>query len=87
MSSEMRIQDLVGSEVLVKEQFAGEHQGRIVGVPLAAELSDIEASVNGSIFQIALASGGLVEASGCDLTDIDHAGYIRESARSGSVAF
>jgi hypothetical protein len=51
---------------------------------MAVELSDVEASVNGSIFRIALASGDVVETSGFNLTYIGHAGYMRESARSGN---
>jgi hypothetical protein len=80
----LQIQELVGSKVYVKQRFAGEHQGRILSVPMAVELSDVEASVNGSIFRIALASGDVVETSGFNLTYIGHAGYMRESARSGN---
>jgi hypothetical protein len=83
----MQIQEIVGSKVYVKERFAGEHLGQIVSVPKGVELSDVEASVNGSIFLIALASGGFVETSGSNLTRIDHQGYIRESARSASMIF
>jgi hypothetical protein len=83
----MNLKELVGSKVYVKQRFGGEHQGRILSVPVVAEFSDIEASVSASTFLIGLESGGTVETSGYNLTRIDHEGYIRESARSGSMIF
>lgn len=83
----MNVCELVGSKVYAKQRFAGEHQGRILSVLIAVELSDVEASVSASTFLIALESGGTVETSGYNLTRIDHEGFIQESARSGSMIF
>jgi hypothetical protein len=46
----MQIQELVGSEVYVKQRFAGEHQGRILSVPMAVELSDVSPLIPGHVF-------------------------------------
>lgn len=75
----MKVEELVGSEVLVG---CGRAQpGRIVAVSEAADLGGIVASANKSVFQIWLKSGGWVETSGLNIF-FRHPGFIAEDAKT-----
>jgi hypothetical protein len=76
----MKVQDLVGAKVWVEQSGLAECVGYIVNVPRPVNLEDIELSVDASVFTILLESGDVVETSGFNLLEIEHAGYIKESA-------
>ncbi len=75
----MKVQDLVGAKVWVEQSGLAEGVGYIVNVPEPVNLEDIELSVDASVFTILLESGDVVETSGFNLLEIEHAGYIKES--------
>jgi hypothetical protein len=84
----MKVQELVGAKVWVKDRFLPRHKGRIASILKAIDLDDIGSSVTASIFRIELTSGDIIETSGFNIVQIDHAGYIQESAKHGyRIAF
>jgi hypothetical protein len=80
----MKVQELVGSKVWVKEANGPEHEGYISSVPKPVGLEDIEAAISASTFRIDLRSGDVVETSGLWISRIDNPDYIRESGKSGN---
>jgi hypothetical protein len=72
----MKVQELVGAKVWVKDRFLPRHKGRIASILKAIDLDDIGSSVTASIFRIELTSGDIIETSGFNIIQIDHAGYI-----------
>jgi hypothetical protein len=76
----MKVQDLVGAKVWVEQPGLAEHIGYIASVLKPVNLEDIRPSVNASMFRIVLESGDVVDISGFNLLEIEHAGYIKESA-------
>lgn len=78
----MKVQELVGSKVWVKERGLAERVGHISSVLKPVDLEEIESSVTASTFRIEMASGGVVETTGVNISKIEHAGYVQESAKS-----
>jgi hypothetical protein len=76
----MKVQELIGAKVWVKDRFLPRRKGRIANILKAIELDDIGSSVTASIFRIELASGDIIETSGFNIVQIEHARYIQESA-------
>ena len=76
----MKVQDLIGAKVWVVQSGLAECGGYIVNVPKPVNLEDIELSVDASVFTILLESGDVVDTSGFNLLEIEHAGYFKESA-------
>jgi hypothetical protein len=76
----MKVQELVGSRVWVKEAYGPEHQGYISSVPKPVEAENIEAAISASTFRIEFPSGDAVETSGMSISRIDNPDYVRESA-------
>ena len=74
----MKVQDLVGAKVWIEQFGLPECVGYIVHVPKPVNLEDIELSVDASVFTILLESGDIVETSGFNLLEIEHAGYLKE---------
>jgi hypothetical protein len=75
----MKVQDLVGAKVWVEQSGLAECVGYIANVPKPVNLEDNELSVDASVFTIQLESGDVVETSGFNLLEIEHAGYIEET--------
>ncbi len=75
----MKVEDLVGAKVWVEQPGLAKHVGYIATVSKPVNLEDIEASVDASMFRIVLESGDVVDTSGLNLLEIEHAGYIEES--------
>jgi hypothetical protein len=74
----MRVEDLVGSRVLIKQADEPEHEGYISSVTNAVASEDIKTAVNESTFRIELASGDVIETSGIWFSRIDNDDYERE---------
>ena len=77
----MKVQDLIGAKVWIELYRLPETTGHIASIPKAADLKDIESSINASIFRIDLPSGDVMMASGLSLYRIAHSGYIQESGK------
>ncbi len=75
----MRVQDIVGAKVWVEQPGLAEHVGYVAAVSKPINLEDIESSVDASMFRIVLESGDVVDTSGFNLLEIEHAGYIEET--------
>lgn len=75
----MKVQELIGSEVLVG--YGRARPGRVLAVTETADLDGIVASANSSFFQIWLESGGLIETSGLNIF-FRHPGFIAEDAKT-----
>jgi hypothetical protein len=76
----VKVQDLLGAKVWVEQPGLAEHVGYIAAVSEPVNLEDIKSSVDASMFRIVMESGDVVDTSGFNLLEIEHAGYIKESA-------
>jgi hypothetical protein len=77
----LQLQDLIGSKVWIKPHGLPEATGYITAVPKAVYLDSLDSSLTASTFEIALASGDVVETSGFNITRIQNAEYNRVSTR------
>jgi hypothetical protein len=84
MKTRWKLEDLIGSKVWIKPRGLPEVPGYITAVPKAVYLESIDSSVSVSTFEIALASGDVVETSGFNITRIQNAEYNRISTRRAS---
>ena len=75
----MTVKEFIGSKACVRIAPSAEQWGFIVSVPQAVEDEDIEFAITNSTFQIKLASGDVVTATGYNIGDIEHAGYKKLS--------
>ena len=75
----MKVQELIGSKVWIKSDQFRSVPGKIESLSNAVNLDDIKSSVSQSTFRIETASGHVIEILGSDISQIDHAGYSKES--------
>ena len=77
----MKVEGLIGSKVRIKPHGLPEEDGYITAIPKSVNLESIDSSITVSTFEIALASGHLVETSGFNITVIENVEYDRVSSR------
>jgi hypothetical protein len=81
----MRVNDLVGSNVLVKIQYAGEQAGRITAIKKEYESPEIERSVNLTLFSVVFDDGSTADVVGQYFSRIDNRDYIEASTERPTV--
>jgi hypothetical protein len=68
----MKVEELRGRKVWVKRGQFRVVPGVIVNILRWVNLDDVNASMNASTFVVHMASGEVVEVTGCDVSKIDH---------------
>jgi hypothetical protein len=71
----MKLEDLIGAEVWVKQASGPEHHGTIRTITKLVEAANIMDSISVSTFKINLDSGGVLETSGFNITGINKEGW------------
>jgi hypothetical protein len=73
----MKVQELVGSKVWLREGDGPEYEGFISSIPMPIDNEDIKVAIKSSTFRIDLPSGDVVTTSGQNITFIAQIGYKR----------
>lgn len=70
----MKVEDLIGAKVWVKQGSGAEYVGVVSSVPKPVDLDIITSSITASIFRINLSSGEVIETSGLNITGMEKEG-------------
>jgi hypothetical protein len=70
----VRVEDLVGAKVWVKQANGEELTGFISSVPKPVDVESTTSSIAASIFRIDLSSGDVIETSGLNITGMEKGG-------------
>jgi RNase P/RNase MRP subunit p29 len=74
----MRVEELVGWKVWVKEANRPTYVGYISSVTEPAEADDIQDAIDASFFRVKLTSGDVVEIPGTAIVDMDDDGSFEK---------
>ena len=76
----MKVEDLVGSRVWMKADQFRSVPGVISSVAKVVDLGDFQASIDASVFKVALSSGDFIEVAGPEISKFDHGVEAKENA-------
>ena len=80
----MELQELIGSQLWIKQRGLPEDVGRIASIPKEVVLEDLASSVTASTFRVELRTGVLLKTTRVNILKIDHEEFQRESGTLGS---
>jgi hypothetical protein len=78
----VELQELIGSQVRIRQRSSPGQVGRIAGIPRPVVLEDIASSVTASTFKIELCTGDVIQTTGVNIVNIEHEVFLRETANS-----
>jgi hypothetical protein len=78
----VELQELIGSQVRIRQRSSPGQVGRIAGILRPVVLEDIASSVTASTFKIELCTGDVIQTTGVNIVNIEHEVFLRETANS-----